>query len=249
MSEKTTKFIKTIGVLAQNEYNARKKAILPSVCIAQAALESGWNLAAKSLFGIKGNGFKATTSEFYNGHYIQIEDSFRAYPNVAAAVVGYYDFLEKTPRYAGALNNSNYKDTVDKLIHTTDGAPYATDPNYISKIISIIEQYNLTIWDNKECGNQKSIEELADEVIAGKWGNDPERRNALVAAGYDAAAVQQKVNEKLGVKNATNQKSIEELADEVIAGKWGNDPERKNALAAAGYDAAAVQRRVNEKLK
>ena len=86
-------------------------------------------------------------------------------------------------------------------------------------------------------------------MIAGKWGNDPERRNALVAAGYDAAAVQQKVNEKLGVKNATNQKSIEELADEVIAGKWGNDPERKNALAAAGYDAAAVQRRVNEKLK
>lgn len=157
MSEKVKNFIETIGLLARNEYLGREKWILPSVCIAQAALESGWNLNAKTVFGIKGSGFTATTSEYYNGHYVQIQDSFRAYPNVAAAVVGYYDFLTNTPRYANALNNTDYKDAVDKLIHTTDGAPYATDPNYISKIISIIDQYGLQEYDARE--NEQPVPE------------------------------------------------------------------------------------------
>lgn len=45
------------------------------------------------------------------------------------------------------------------------------------------------------------------------------------------------------------QKSNEQVADEVIAGKWGNAPERYEALARAGYDAKAVQDIVNQKVK
>ena len=165
MSEKTDNFIKTVGTLARNEYLGRDVWILPSVCIAQGALESGWNLEASSLFGIKGEGFTATTSEYYNGHYVEIEDSFRSYPNVASAVVGYYDFLRDTPRYANALNNSDYKDTVDKLIHTTDGYPYATDPEYINKIISIIEDFNLTEWDVREDKESEDKEVSFDEIV------------------------------------------------------------------------------------
>ena len=44
-------------------------------------------------------------------------------------------------------------------------------------------------------------------------------------------------------------KSVDELAKEVIDGKWGNNPERKKALTEAGYDYDAVQKRVNEMLK
>lgn len=193
----TTEFIKTIGALAKNEYMSRDKWVLPSVCIAQAALESGWNLNAKTLFGIKGKGFTATTSEYYNGHMVQIQDSFRAYPDAASAVVGYYDFLRDTPRYAGVINNSDYKDAVNKLIHTTDGLAYATDPNYISKIISIIEKYNLTQYDVREA--TKSVDEVAKEVINGVYGNGEVRRDNLAAAGYDYATVQARVNEILGV--------------------------------------------------
>lgn len=191
---KPIQFIKTIGTLARNEYLSRDKWILPSVCIAQAALESGWNLNAKTLFGIKGKGFTATTSEYYNGHCVQIKDSFRSYPNVASAVVGYYDFLSNTPRYRKALNNSNYKDAVDKLIHTTDGAPYATDPNYISKIISIIEKYNLTDWDIRSNNNSVDIDDLARRTIRGEFGNGESRRKAL---GSNYSAVQKRVNEML----------------------------------------------------
>ena len=40
----------------------------------------------------------------------------------------------------------------------------------------------------------KSINEIAREVIAGKWGNGAERRNKLTAAGYDYTKVQEQVN-------------------------------------------------------
>lgn len=47
----------------------------------------------------------------------------------------------------------------------------------------------------------------------------------------------------------TDKKTIEALAKEVIAGKWGNGTERKERLTAAGYDYKEVQNKVNELLK
>lgn len=41
-------------------------------------------------------------------------------------------------------------------------------------------------------------------------------------------------------------KSIDEVAQEVIAGKWGNGQERANRLRSAGYSYTQVQNRVNE---
>lgn len=43
--------------------------------------------------------------------------------------------------------------------------------------------------------------------------------------------------------------NVDDLAREVIAGKWGNGAERQKRLTASGHDAAAVQKRVNELLK
>lgn len=48
--------------------------------------------------------------------------------------------------------------------------------------------------------------------------------------------------------SSSNSKSIDTLAKEVIRGDWGNGAERKQKLTAAGYDYAAVQKRVNELL-
>ena len=47
----------------------------------------------------------------------------------------------------------------------------------------------------------------------------------------------------------TAKKSNEEVAEEVLAGKWGNGEERKKALTAAGYNYRKVQDIVNQKLK
>ena len=46
-------------------------------------------------------------------------------------------------------------------------------------------------------GNKKSLETVAREVIAGKWGNGTVRKNALEKAGYDYLAVQNAVNKLL----------------------------------------------------
>lgn len=44
---------------------------------------------------------------------------------------------------------------------------------------------------------RKSIDEIAREVIAGKWGNGAERRRRLTEAGYSYDDVQRKVNQML----------------------------------------------------
>ena len=48
---------------------------------------------------------------------------------------------------------------------------------------------------------------------------------------------------------SSGKKSVTDLAKEVIAGKWGVGEKRKKKLTAAGYDYAAVQKKVNEMLK
>lgn len=90
---------------------------------------------------------------------------------------------------------------------------------------------------------EKNIDQLADEVLAGKWDNGAERERLLTAAGYDYNAVQKRVNEKL------YKKTVDEIAVEVVAGLWGNGSERKEKLTEAGYDYSEVQKRVNEMLR
>lgn len=95
----------------------------------------------------------------------------------------------------------------------------------------------------------KSVDELAKEVIRGDWGNGRERADRLTAAGHDYNAVQARVDELLGAaKPAPALKSTDEIAHEVIKGLWGNGQDRKNRLSNAGYDYNAVQKRVNELL-
>lgn len=98
---------------------------------------------------------------------------------------------------------------------------------------------------------RKSNDVIANEVIAGAWGNNPERRNRLTAAGYNPDTIQALVNQKLGGGPAPakpSRPSNDTIADQVIAGAWGNGPNRKTRLEAAGYDFNAVQAIVNTKL-
>jgi len=88
-------------------------------------------------------------------------------------------------------------------------------------------------------GIHKTVNELATEVIAGKWGNGTERKNKLTAAGYDYYTVQKRVNELLN-------SSLDQIARSVINGDWGNGHERRCRLEAAGYDYYTVQNKVNE---
>lgn len=80
---------------------------------------------------------------------------------------------------------------------------------------------------------EKSIDELAREVIAGKHGDWDARKNAL---GDQYNTVQNRVNEYYAVATAC------------VRGDYGNGNERKEKVTAAGYDYATVQGIVNQML-
>lgn len=98
--------------------------------------------------------------------------------------------------------------------------------------------------------NGKSIDEIANEVIKGFWGNGAERERNITNAGYNYAEVQNRVNEKLGYngsnKTEVNNQSLDAVARAVIRGDYGNGEDRARNLAAAGFDYNSVQARVNE---
>lgn len=50
--------------------------------------------------------------------------------------------------------------------------------------------------------SKKPIQQIAQEVIAGRWGNGTERQRKLTSAGYNYSEVQKIVNNLLGVTNA-----------------------------------------------
>lgn len=82
---------------------------------------------------------------------------------------------------------------------------------------------------NKINSPSKSLDEIVDEVIAGKWGNQPERQQRLEAAGYNYQEVQNAVNARYA-------KPVEELkvGDKVQIIATGNASSYGDSTAAYG---------------
>ena len=124
--------------------------------------------------------------------------------------------------------------------------PYVKNlmPEYASRV-------NEGLNVNPTNPTKKTIAQLADEVNAGKWGNGKARFDGLTKAGYDAQAVQDEINRRLGikvdkpapVKPKPVAKTDKQLAQEVIDGKHGNGDARKKSL---GDRFSAVQAEVNK---
>ena len=114
--------------------------------------------------------------------------------------------------------------------------------------------------------DRKTNEQMAIEVIQGKWSVGVTRRAMLTAAGYDYSAIQKIVddifagNMKLPASSTSTtkpketakdsaKKTNEQIAKEVIQGKWGAGVERKKKLTAAGYYYHSVQKLVDAMMK
>lgn len=93
-----------------------------------------------------------------------------------------------------------------------------------------------------------SNNDIANQVIAGSWGNGEERKSRLTAAGYSPSEIQAIVNMKLGQVSGPTVKPDEQIANEVIGGLWGNGADRTNRLKSAGYNPDTIQQLVNSKL-
>lgn len=137
-------------------------------------------------------------------------------------------------------SNSNYGGS--RFFMRTFKPPYSLGGTYVFQgfiypPIEFTKQIELTLME---------LEELAKEVIRGKWGNGADRVSRLETAGYDPKKVQDEVNRLLREKKPETPKTVEELALEVIAGKWGIGADRRDRLTKAGYNYTDVQVRVNQ---
>ena len=209
-------FLETVAKLVVEENNRRGKPLFPSVVIAQAICESNWGqskimMNANAIFGIKatsnwkGKVYNANTQECYDGStYTNITACFRAYNSLAESIADYFDLILGLSRYQGAINASSPLECITAI----KNGGYATSPTYINTIMSIINSNNLTKYDDVEVvensvDNLKNIDEIARDVISGKYGNGNERKNKL---GNLYEEVQKRVNEIL--KNNVSQETI-----------------------------------------
>ena len=184
-------FIDTLSEYAIKEYSRRKsygqKWILPSVCIAQAALETGWGTSdmmvkANAYFGIKagtswkGKVYSSKTKECYDGAILTtITDLFRAYDSMEESVADYFELLTSMERYALACNQEDSKTCIQAI---WDGG-YATEPDYVQQVMAIINQYNLTQYDQYTTEHQEGD----NMVKISNCGHDENGRYAGGKAG------------------------------------------------------------------
>lgn len=124
-----------------------------SVCIAQAAIESGWGrycIGGYNYFGRKwggeGNYIEKPTYEFANGEYIQISDKFQDYDSLEDAIRDWCILMTEEPAYSEALSVWNNTWDIRQFVEAM--APvYATDPDYAGKIMATISANDLMRFD------------------------------------------------------------------------------------------------------
>lgn len=196
-------FFNNLAPLVVNEYVRRKgqKRLYPSTVLAMAALESGYNLNAKTLFGIKGDGKILDTSEYINGEYINVKDSFKAYPSITASVQGLYELMQ-WEHYDRATSCTDYEEECRMV----QNCGYATDPDYADKLINIVNSYQLTMFNNIE-EHEESAEEHEDLYIVQSGDN----LWSIVREYYnlsDDTDIASKVNELAEYNNIENPSMI-----------------------------------------
>lgn len=129
-----------------------------SVSLAQFALESGYgkhDLGANNFFGIKYgknvrcDGFvEKQTKEFINGKYITITAKFAKFNSVEGAFLEHARFIAKHPQLSRAME---FKANPEKFVCALQEGTikYATDPQYVEKLVSIMKSQKLYQYDVK----------------------------------------------------------------------------------------------------
>jgi flagellum-specific peptidoglycan hydrolase FlgJ len=140
-----------VGQAAQSI--APQYGLYASIMAAQALLESGYGqstLASKynNYFGIKASDGQAyvamPTTEFINGKWVYLIEKFRTFNSIAEGFISNAKLLSGWSFYEGCWkkNCNSYVDAANWL-----QGRYATDPTYASKLITIIQTWNLTKYD------------------------------------------------------------------------------------------------------
>ncbi len=209
---------------------------------------SGWHAADGS-----GNGNRRTIaiecimSSAYNDRDKKSEDNCA---KLAAALLKKYNLsIDHLYTHTHWLNVRDGKSgSVDYL--NTAKNPYKTCPLYILPHWSA---FKAKVQSYMKSGSSVSTNTSAKQLyrVRKSWSDVKSQIGAFASLENAKKACKSgySVFDANGNVVYPAKKSIDEIAREVIQGKWGNGTDRKNRLTNAGYDYNAVQKRVNELMK
>ena len=228
-----SKYADTIASTVDRVNRKYNYKLYNSVIIAQSVLETGWGqskimMKANALFGIKaGSGWKGKvyssyTNEVYDGVESTEYATFRAYDSIEESIEDYYKLIKNN--YKKALNCDTQKESIEAI----KNGGYATDPDYVSKIMSIInandfiEKYDLT--DDNEYTKGRYI--VDTDVLTVRTSPKIEDTNWLRYSQLTSNA-QKQVYEKSGYKPNGLVKGVECDVSEIKQAdgyRWGKIP-------------------------
>lgn len=108
--------------------------------------------------------------------------------------------------WAKLISTTNVREASNTVLFN-----YESPANQGSSVQETRYKYSKHYYDmftNSTAPPIKSIEEIATEVLQGKWGNGEERKTNLINAGYSYAEVQQAVNKLVTVEPTDDKKTI-----------------------------------------
>lgn len=158
-------FVEYIGQMAAADMQT--SGILASVTAAQSILESGYGKSELALQALNLGGMKAelsgntwasawdgriyikdTAEQRADGSYYTVTAAFRAYPTVAEYLADHSAYLAGARagsdlRYAGIVGCRDYR----RAFEIIKAGNYASSLDYVDKLCSVVERWNLTRFD------------------------------------------------------------------------------------------------------
>ena len=179
-------YIENYKGVAQSNMN--KYGIPASIILAQALLESGYGTGplctqANNHFGIKCHKDWLGESVRYDDD--AVSECFRKYRNPSDSFRDHAVFLTSSSRYSKlfTLDIKDYKAWAKGLKE----AGYATDAQYPSKLISLIERYQLDKYDNSS--NYKN-----ERIVKNNSNTPRETERYIVSKGDTLYSISKKYN-------------------------------------------------------
>ncbi|WP_324721584.1 glucosaminidase domain-containing protein [Salinimicrobium sp. HB62] len=165
-TDKVSRYIQLYAPLAQEEMKLYK--IPASITLAQGILESGagegdLTRRANNHFGIKCHGWTGGTVYHDDD---RSQECFRKYNDPKYSYRDHSLFLTERKRYA-ALFELDIKD-YKGWAHGLRAAGYATDRKYPEKLISLIERYQLYLYDGD--APAKEVVAYSDSSASSNYG-------------------------------------------------------------------------------
>ncbi|MGL5749019.1 MAG: peptidoglycan DD-metalloendopeptidase family protein [Paraclostridium sp.] len=135
-------FLQALYPGACNGYNSDN--LFASVTLAMAIEESGWGTSDLAINAFNYFGQKWSESSPFP-YYINPLDGIKyvKYPDPQTGATGLLLFLKQYDRYQDVFNASSPREQITKI----QQAGYNPDPAYVNRIIQLVEQNNLTVYD------------------------------------------------------------------------------------------------------